>query len=577
MNQKLVAGSRTRILAGFIIVILAIFVLRLFYIQIIQHDYYKEIASSEQVKRLTIPAKRGLIYALNGDEPIKIVMNESVYTLFADPQIVDAPEKVVNVVNKYAKDKARDGFEGLLQKTNTRYQVLARKLTRAQADQIKAEGLKGIGFQEVSQRVYPEGSMLAQVLGFVDFEGSGKYGIEGALNKRLVGTAGILQSVTDVRDVPLTIGNQNVKIPKKDGDNIVLSIDRNIQAKAEMALADGLKRNGAQKGSVLIMDPNTGKVMAMSNLPNYEPAKYNEVTDAALFNNPVISTVYEPGSVSKSFTIAKALDQGTITPDTTYNNTDFVRIDDMTITNATKGHTGTLTMQEAYNWSLNTGMVEVMKMLGGGSITKDARQKLYGFLHDNLGLGEATGIELSGELRGTVISPDELEGNAVRYASMSFGQGYDSTMMQITSAYSALINGGNYYQPTVVAGVVDDKGNFIKDQPRLKKSGVIKTSTSATLRAMGVSARVQMTSKDKPGYTVGGKTGTSQVAGEGKYLENESIGSYVGFGGNDTPKYVIMVMVSGKDQALGGARDAVPIFTDISNWLIDYLKIQPKG
>lgn len=505
-------------------------------------------------------------------------MNESVYTLFVDPKIIDEPDKVVAVVKDVVKDKAREGFEDLVNKKETRYQVLARKLTRAEADKIKEEKLHGVGFQEVSQRVYPEGMMAAQVLGFVDFEGKGKYGLEGALNSRLVGQDGLLQSVTDVRDVPLTIGNQNIKIPKKDGENIVLSIDRNIQSKVEQALADGLKRNGAQKGSVLVMDPNTGMVKAMANLPSYDPSKYNLVEDVSLFNNPTVSVQYEPGSVSKSFTIAKALDMGTITPETTWVNTDYVTIDDRTITNATKGRTGTITMQTAYNWSLNTGMIEIMKMFGGGTITKDARKKLYTFLHDDLKMGEETGIELSGEVPGIIISPDEAEGSAVRYANMSFGQGYDATMIQVAAAYSAVINGGNYYQPTILAGTINENGDYSQTSPRLKKSGIVSPAASATLRGMAATARSQMAGvNDKAGYQVGGKTGTSQVASGGRYKDNESIGSYIGFGGNDTPKYVIMVMVSGKDQALGGAKDAMPIFSAISNWLIDYLKIEPKG
>lgn len=580
MNLELQKGSRSKVLASIVVATMTLFVIRLFYIQIIQHDYYSDIANSEQVKKLTIPAKRGLIYALDGDTPTKLVMNESVYTLFVDPKIVDEPDKVLVAINKLPKEKLRDGYESLLAKTETRYQILAKKLTRTEADKIKSENLKGVGFQEVSQRVYPEGAMAAQVLGFVDFEGVGKYGVEGDLNTRLTGVDGLLQSVTDIRDVPLTIGNQNVKIPKKDGDNIVLSIDRNIQSKVETALIDGLKRNGAQKGSVIVMDPNSGRVMAMANLPSYSPASFNTVEDGSLFNNPIVSMQYEPGSVVKSFTLAKAIDRGTVTPQTTYNNTDSVVIEDRTISNATKGHTGNITMQDAYTWSLNTGMVEVMKLLGGGSITSVARQILYGFFHDDLGFGSTTGVELSGEIPGIIISPEDSEGGAVRYSNMSFGQGFDATMLQVAAAYSSVINGGTYYQPTMLAGTVLPSGEYKKDSAVVKRTGVVKASTSATMRQMAATVRATALGShnpDRQGYLIGGKTGTSQVIENGHYLDNETIGSYIGFGGADTPEYVIMVMVSGKGQTLGGARDAGPIFTDISNWLIDYLKIQPKG
>ena len=578
MDIKLQKGSRSRLLAGVIFALLFIFVSRLFYIQILQHDYYKSLADSEQVRRLAIPASRGVIYALDRDKPTKLVMNETVYTAFVDPQIVDEPDKIASNVKRIANDKAREGIEEMLKKTSSRYQIVATKLTRQQADELKKDNLKGLGFQAVSQRVYPEGALASQLLGFVDFEGKGQYGVEGALNTRLTGIDGMLQSVTDVRDVPLTIGDRNVKIPKKDGDNVVLSIDRNVQAYVENAILTGINRSGAKNASVIVMNPQNGQVMAMANYPSYAPAEFTKVTDVSLFNNPSISTPYEPGSVVKTFTLATGIDKGVITPETTYNNTDSVVIEDRTIKNAAKGHTGEVSMQTAYNWSLNTGMVEVMKLLGGGSISKQSRDTLYDYFYNRLNLGQRTGVELTSESKGTLISPDEQEGNAVRYSNMSFGQGMEVTPIQVASAYSAVINGGTYYQPTVVAGVMNDKSEFEKSSPKVKKANVISQTTSQTLRNMASTARsTQFSRLDKPGYVIGGKTGTSETIENGRYVNNQTIGSYVGFGGNDTPYYVIMVQVSGKDQNLGGSGDAMPIFTDISNWLIDYLKIQPKG
>jgi len=578
MDIKLVRGSRSRFLAVLVIFLFVVFSARLFYLQVIQHDYYKDLADSEQVRRLSIPASRGLIYALDNDKPIKLVMNETVYTVFVDPQIIDKPDEIISAVKRVAGDKTRSGLEEKVNKTSSRYQVVANKLTRVQADELKKLNLKGLGFQAVSQRVYPEGSLAGQVLGFVDYEGKGKYGVESALEKRLTGQDGLLQSVTDVRDVPLTIGDRNIRIPKKDGENIVLSIDRNVQAYVEGAILRGIQRSGAKNASVIVMNPQNGQIMSMANYPNYSPANFTSVTDVSLFNNPSISYPYEPGSVVKTFTLATGIDKGAITPETTYLNTDSVTIEDRVIKNAAKGHTGTISMQTAYNWSLNTGMVEVMKIMGGGNITKQARETLYDYFYNRMGLGQKTGIELTGESSGTLISPKEAEGNAVRYSNMSFGQGMEVTPLQVASAYSATINGGNYYQPTVVAGVVDEKGEFVKNETKIKMANIINQSTSLTIRNMASTARaIQFSKLDKPGYIVGGKTGTSETIENGRYVTNQTIGSYVGFGGNDTPYYVIMVQVSGKDQNLGGSGDAMPIFTDISNWLIDYLKIQPKG
>jgi len=578
MKLELQKGSRSRILAALLFIIMTVFAVRLFYLQIIQGDYYKSLANDEQIKIWDLPSKRGLIYALDGDKPVQLVMNETIYTVFADPQTISDDSKIIDAVRRIAGGNARENLQALLDKKESRYQVLATKLTRVQADMIKAEGLRGIGFKELSQRVYPEGSLAAQTLGFINFEGKGQYGIEAALNDRLVGKKGVLKTVTDVSDVPLTIGDRNITVPAVNGDNIVLSIDRNVQSYAEKALSDGLKRTGATNGSVLIMDPQTGKIKALANLPSYNPAEFNKVENAADFNNATISTPYEPGSVIKTLTIAAGIEKGVITPDSTYVNTDFIKVEDRTISNATKGQTGTITMQRALNWSLNTGMVTIAQRLGDGStINRQARDTMYDFFYNKFGLGKNTGIELSGEARGAVVSPDEQEGNAVRYSNMSFGQGMNVTMVQVAGAFSSIVNGGTYYKPTVIDGVLGADGKIDRVTPQPERT-VISQSTSSQVKEMHRVARSTFYSGvDKQGYTIGGKTGTSETIENGRYVDNQTIGSYVGFGGTDKPVYVIMVQVSGKNQPMQGARHALPIFTDISNWMIDYLKLQPKG
>lgn len=574
-------GSRAYILAIVTVAVMAIFVVRLFYLQVIKHDFYVALAKQEQMKQLVIPAKRGEIYALDGVKPVKIVLNETVYTVFADPKLADKPTEIIKEVRRVAGGNARSNLEELLGKKDSRYQILATKVSRKQAEMLKEKKLKGLGFQQETQRVYPEGQLAAQTLGFVDTEGKGRYGIEQELNDRLAGKPGILRSVTDVSNVPLTIGDKNINVPAKNGDNVVLTVDRSIQAYAEKALSEGLKRSHATNGSVMIMDPNSGKVMAMANIPTYKPAEYTKVQDAAAFNNGTVSTPYEPGSDIKTLTVATGIDKGVIEPNSTFNNTDSVKVEDRTISNATKGQTGVITMQTALNYSLNTGMIEIMNRLGDGkSITLGARNSLYEYFHDKLGLGELTGIELAGEAEGTVIPPNGPDGGAVRYSNMAFGQGLDVTMVQVCAAFSTVINGGTYYYPTVIAGKVDDEGGFTIQPIKTPKTSIISPATSATVRSMVHQARnIFYAKQDKPGYYVGGKTGTSQTIENGKYVDNQTVGTYLGFGGSSEaqPRYVIMVQVSGKGMNLAGNKDAMPIFTDISNWMIDYLKLQPKG
>jgi len=579
MKLELLQGSRSRILAAAILIIAVVFMGRLFYLQVIQHDYYVGLAEAEQIARFKIPAERGLIYAKNGETPVPLVLNETVYTVFADPVTVSEKEKVIATLRSVAGSNIRENFTDLLDKKDTRYQILATKLTRVQADKIKEESLSGIGFQAVSQRVYPEDKLAAQVLGFVNASGEGNYGLESYADNRLRGVDGLLQTVTDVRDVPLTIGDKNINLPAQDGDDVVLTLERNIQSRVEQALVDGAKRTGGTNVSALVMDPRNGKVLAMANLPTYSPAEYFKVTDVAAFNNDTISGPYEPGSDVKTYTMAVGIDKGVVKASDTFNNTDSIRVADRTISNAYKGITGEITFQTAMNWSLNTGFVTVAQRLGNGSeITREARDTMYEYFYNRLGLGELTGIELANEAKGIIISPEELDGNAVRYSNMAFGQGLDATMVQVSAGFSALINGGNYYQPTIIDGVMQDGVFEQNDAPQPTKKAVVSASTSRQIKEMTQIARTSgFGSVDKQGYYIGGKTGTSQVIKDGQYSEDETIATYLGFGGGDETEYVIMVKVAGEGKIMQGAQDALPIFTDISNWLLDYLKIAPKG
>lgn len=579
MKLDLLKGSRSRILAGFIFVIIGIFVIRLFYLQIIQHNYYVGLADSEQIKSLTIPAKRGLIYALDGTNTVPLVLNQTVYTVFADPYTTDQDSKIIDVIHQVAGGNARPNLESLLANKASRYQILATKITRTQADIIKADGFKGIGFQEETQRVYPEGTLAAQTLGFVGYSGQGQYGVEGMLNSELSGKDGLLKTVTDVSDVPLTIGDKNINKPAVNGKNIVLSIDREVQSHVEQALAAGLKRIGAEHGSAVVVDPQTGRVMAMANLPSFDPANYSQVTDQADFNNPIVSSPYEPGSDMKTLTMAVGIDKGVVTPASTYNNLGYMDIDGIRVLNGVGlGHLGVITLQTAMNNSLNSGFITVAERLGDGtSITLQARDTLYDYFYNKFHLGQVTGIEVSGEQPGTVIPPTDPQGNAVRYSNMAFGQGLDVTMIQVASAFSSIVNGGLYHKPTVIAGTIDANGNYIPNPISTPTRAVTQSAADQVREMTHIARDTIFASGDRPGYEIGGKTGTSQTLINGNYNNNQTVGTYLGYGGGSTPRYVIMIQVSGKNKTFEGARDAEPIFTDISNWLLDYLKIQPKG
>lgn len=580
VQNNTVAHNRIRFLMIVSIIMLTIFIGRLFQLQIIENSKYVRMANAEQIKRLVLPAERGEIYAMDEGTPVKIVLNQAVYTVFADPVEVTDPDAVVKAVKEIAGGNVVVGdLNALVRDKPSRYNILATKVTRQQAQLLRDKNLRGLGLQQTTKRVYPEGRLAAQVLGFVNAEGKGQYGVESALDEQLKGTDGMLESVTDVSNIPLTIDDKQVNIPKKDGEDVVLSVDRNVQAATEEALERGMKKAGATHGSALVMDPNTGKVLAMANFPTYNPDQFTKVQDGSAFNNGTISDPYEPASVIKTFTMATGIEKGVITPDSTYVNTDTISVDSNApdIHNASSGQTGKITMQHALNWSLNTGSVTVAKRLGDGDhITKGARDTLYHYFHNKFKLGERTGIELANEAKGIVVSPSDPDGNAFRYANMTFGQGLNITMLQTASAFSSVVNGGNYYKPTVIAGTVRD-GSFQAAETS-SPTRTVSESTSATVKNMLRTARSTFwAGNDKKGYDIGGKTGTAETIVNGKYNKGITVGTYLGYGGDTKPRYVIMVRVSAEGKYMEGGLHASPIFTDISNWMIDYEKLQPQG
>lgn len=583
MELHFSSKSRAKKVAVVTLLLLALFVARLFYIQVIQHQVYVSQADAEQVKQFTLHAERGQIYALDGNTPVPLVMNEKVYTVWVDPTQVTDKNAIVTALNKIAGGNVRNDFAKYIDMSPTRYQVLATKVSLRQAEMLKKQELAGVGFDAVTQRVYPEGSLASQVLGFVNAEGKGTYGFEQANDADLRGRNGMLKTVTDIRDVPLTVSDKNIRTPAVNGKNMVLTIDRNIQAEAEQALARGAKKSGADKASVIIMDPATGKVMAMANYPTYNPAELNKITDISVLNNNTISHPYEAGSDIKTLTMATGLDKGVVTPKTKWDNTGQVRVEDITINNATKIPliTGNVTMQTALNWSLNTGMVRIAQLLGDGSnITLASRNTIYDYFYNHFRLGRYTGIALANEQKGTIISPSSPDGGAVRYSNMVFGQGMDVTMLQVISGLSAAINGGVYHVPTIIAGTVGEDGTYTQSQPSKSYNNVVKPSTSATLREMVHEAHYATYNPHdgSEAYFIGGKTGTSQTVVDNTYSNTQTVGTYLGFGGAtaNAPRYAIMVEISAKGKEMGGGTDAKPIFNVLSNWMINYLGLTAK-
>ncbi|HEY6736866.1 MAG TPA: penicillin-binding protein 2 [Candidatus Saccharimonadia bacterium] len=552
---------------------------RLGYLQIVMHTKYQAQAANEHTRKYQIPAQRGELFVHDGNTLEPIVLNQTLKIMYADPRYVGdkaaVAAKLAAVTGGNAatyKQRLDNGIE---------YAVLERRLPADVADKVKALKLPGIGLGDADYRTYPEGSLAAQVLGFVNADGQGQYGVEGYLDSQLAGTPGQLAAKTDTHGIPIATADNVVK-PPQNGKSYVLTIDPNIQAMAEQELADQVQRVKAKSGSVIITDLD-GAVRAMADYPTYDPNNYAGVTDYSVFINQVVTSQFEPGSGMKAFTMAAGLDQGKIKPDTTYDDPQCVQVDDRKICNAETDHGGKgKSMTVVLRDSLNTGVMFVLRMLGGNpdAITAAGKRLLYDYFTKHFGFGTRTGIEQSGEAAG-VVPPANT--NNVTYANMSFGQGMSVTMVQMAAAMAAVANGGTLYQPRVVDGVLRDDGTEAPLGAKKLADHVMSPSAISDLTQMltvvvehgsGYQAKIK-------GYEgqIAGKTGTAQIAkpdGTG-YIAGANIGSFIGFAPVNKPRFILMVRIN-EPQVPGYAEvTTVPVFHDICSWLFKYYGIAPSS
>lgn len=569
-------GKRVRII-GYAIVITAVLAgLRLGYLQIIRHGYYTVLASEEQRRKYEIPSNRGDIYFIDRGQKTPAVLNRTLQLLYADPRYVTNKAETAKTLAELSGGNQAEYEEAL--NSQAYYVVLKKNVEPAQAAAIDALQLPGVGLSDMAVRVYPEGDLGAQVLGFVNADGQGQYGIEEFYNPQLEGSKGLLNAKTDTRGIPIATSD-NVQLRPVDGTDIVLTIDRNIQAQVEKIIREGTERYKSKNASAVVLDPNNGRVLAMANYPTFDPAKYQEVTDYSVFANRVATGLYEPGSVIKVFAMSAGLNTGAVTPQTTFQNTGSVQVADYTIKNAQGIPNGTMTMADVLTKSVNTGMVQVLKALGGGEINLQGKTKLYEYYTQHFLLGEPTGVQAPGEPGGIIPPPTE---NDVTYANMTFGQGMTATMIQIAQGYAAIANGGTIYQPNLVDHLVDPDGNVSKVEPVVRRSDVISKQTASEITSMmqGVIDHAVGIGVKLPGYTLAGKTGTAQIPNpNGGYFENRDIGSFAGFGPTNQPRYVVIVRADEPTAAItafAGSGAAGPMWGSIMSWLMTYNGVPPS-
>lgn len=571
ISDERVIFGRLRLVGAAFAVLGLVIVGQLFRIGILQHDFYSALASDqhEYIQRL-FPA-RGKILARDPKTGVASVLatNRKLALVYAEPpKIADAHHAAYVLAPILQMDEIE--LYGKLSDVQYRYRPIKRQLDDETKAKVEALGLAGIGLVDEDWRYYPEGTAGAQMLGFVgsaaDGGRKGLYGIEGWFNRELTGTSGALTAERDSLGHVIATGVSQ-GTPAKDGDNLVLTIDRTVEYRVCHELEAWVAKYQAERGSVVILDPKTGAIIAMCNAPTFDPNTYSQVHDASVYNNTAIFGAYEPGSVFKTITMAAALEAGKVAPDTLFDDPGEVRIGPHVIRNSDLKAHGLVTMREVLALSLNTGMVEVVSRLG----TEAFRQYVNDF-----GFGAKSGIELQTEVAGSVASLEKA--GDIWSATASFGQGITVTPLQLALAYGAIANGGTLMKPMIVAEIDRPDGTKAVTRPSAVRR-VVSERTAQQMTAMLTNVVEEGHGKRAgvPGYWVAGKTGTAQISrsGGGGYEADSNIGSFAGFAPASDPKFVMVVRVDRPQGVQFAESSAAPLFGDIAKFLLDYYEVPP--
>ncbi|MHB1865078.1 MAG: peptidoglycan D,D-transpeptidase FtsI family protein [Candidatus Saccharimonadales bacterium] len=585
INLKIGPVKRIRIWYGAIILIVSIFSIRLFYVQIIKYNQYKTAALSDQLKQYQIPAVRGLIEARDGNQIVPIVLNQTLYTLYADPQYIKNPGNIANKIVHTIGGSA-SYYTHQMTTPHEQYVILAKKLTPSQSNTILNYKFTGIGTQPGDYRVYPEGSLASQLLGFVNDSGQGEYGIEQALNQELAGTPGQVKAITDANGVPLAATKGNVEKTPVNGSNVVLTINLGMQEQMEQILAKDYKSTKSQGLRAVIMDPYTGQIDAMANYPTYNPSNYQNVSNPALFQNGTVTDDIEPGSTMKTLTVPAALNLGVVQPNTSFFDPAHWVVDGFNITDIEQdGGPRQQNIASILALSLNTGAVWLLMQMGGGQINAKGINNWYNYMVNHYRLGQPTGIEQGYESPGFVPKPNLSDPSIdLTYANSAFGQGVQLTALQLATADSSILNGGTYYKPTLVYETISPSGKVTVNKPKVEETNVVSPKVGADMIPLEenvVQAYLQggFSFMNFPSqYIVGGKTGTAQIAQPGGgYYSNIFNGTYTGFVGGDKPQYVITVYnIKPNVPGYAGSYGGQPVFADLAHMLINDGYVSPK-
>lgn len=561
--------NRIRIIGIAVFCAGALLVVRLYFIQVASYDKWTAIAESQHSTFQELIADRGEIYMRDGDGRYPLAVNREYQMAYVVPRDVIDKDYTASELSRILSVDA-GAIREKLNKANDPFEIIKKRLTDEETKQVKQSGLKGVALLPEKYRYYPAGELASQIVGFVNFDKTdnvGEYGVESSRNSVLRGENGEVSQERDAAGRWIPLSDRNLLSPK-NGAGLVLTLDRVIQYETEKILGEALKLYGADRASAIVMDPNTGAILAMASQPQFDPNNYSEVQDYSLFLNPLVSLVYEPGSIMKPITMAMGIEEGKINPNTEYVDTGLVKAGGYTISNAEGKVYGRSTMMKVLEESINTGVIFVEKLIG---------HQTFREYMERFGFGEKTNIDLPAELAGSTRNLKNIRSD-VEFFTATFGQGVSVTPLQMVTAYSVLANGGIFYKPQIVERVIYADGREEKVAPQI----VRRVLSEETSRIMGEMLRSVVTRghgkrADVQGYLVGGKTGTAQVAKQNEkgYEASVNVGSFVGYAPINDPRFVVLVKFDNPKNVEWAESSAAPTFGKIMKFLLEYAKIKP--
>lgn len=566
-SQEKTSIDRLKILVIIIFLMAFFIILRLIKLQIFDHQSYTALAKDQQQFYSELLPGRGQIFIqdLKDDKLYPLATNRQYYLLYAVPIQVTRPKEVSQILSKIFEVEEEKIYQQLI-KENDVYEPLIHKVDDLKKAEIEKLELTGIKFMEENWRYYPEKNMASQVLGFVGYQSDlkvGQYGIEGYFEKVLAGKHGATNFTRDALGRLIPIADNEFQ-PAADGVNLILTLDRSIQYIACSALEKAVLKHGADEGTVIILAPPTGAILAICNYPDFDPNNYSQVKNIDVYNNAAIFKAYEPGSIFKPITMAAAIDLGLLTPETTYQDPGEVKIAGFTISNFDKKSHGTKTMTEVLEESLNTGAIFAVQKVGN---------ELFKKYVQDFGFGKISGITLDTEISGDISS---LGKGDVYSATASFGQGISVTSLQMVTSFAVFANGGKLIKPYIIAEKHYPDGRIEKFEPQVLKQ-VISPKTALTIAGMLASVIKNGHAKNAQidGYFVAGKTGTAQIADPltKQYDPNKTNHTFVGFAPLDEPRFVVLTKLVHPKDVRFAESSAAPLFHEIGQFLVNYLQI----